>query len=225
MFKQLKSEKLSEKVAQEIIKLIESGELKPGDKLPAENLFAEQLGVSRGILREALMLLQYQGFISRKPKDGTYIRELYQYNNFSDSILKSLKNATYQDLIELREPLEQKIVELAIERATDEEIKEVENCLDITLESINSYREMDHRFHLKLAELSKNILLINFIDSYYGLIEEIGSMNSKNSERRLEIIGEHKEIINAIMNRNSEDAKMAVTNHLRKVKKSIEVNK
>jgi GntR family transcriptional regulator, transcriptional repressor for pyruvate dehydrogenase complex len=224
VFKQLKSEKLSEKVSQEIIKLIESGELKPGDRLPAENIFAEQLGVSRGILREALMLLQYQGFISRKPKDGTYIRELYHYNNFSDSILKSLKNATYQDLIELREPLERKIVELAIERATDKEIKDVEKCLDIPLES-NNYHEMDHKFHLKVAELSKNILLINFIDSYYGLIEELGSMSNKNSERRLEIIGEHKNIISSIMNRNVLDSKAAITYHLSKVKKSIDINK
>ncbi|KGK89958.1 FadR/GntR family transcriptional regulator [Clostridium sp. HMP27] len=222
MFTQLKSKKLSERVSQQIIGLIESGELKPGDKLPAENIFAEKLGVSRGILREALTLLQFQGIISRKPKDGTYIRELSKYNSIGESILKSLKEASYQDLIEVRESLEQRAVELAIERASDEQIREIETYLN-SINVNDAYDNItDYDFHLKLAELSKNVLLINFIESYYGLIKELGKMSSKNQERRQVIIEEHKAIIDLIIKRDADGAKAAVTYHLRKVKESIQ---
>lgn len=218
MFKQLKSEKLSEKVANEIIMLVETGKLKPGDKLPAEDIFAEQLGVSRGILREALALLQFQGLISRKPKDGTYIRELPQHEHVSESIVSSMKDATYRELLEIRESLEQRVVELAIERATDEEILEIQNYINNLVIDENTAQTADHNFHLKVAELSKNVLLVNFIDSYYGLIEEFGERSYKNKERRIEVIEEHKRIINSIMKRDVEEGRAAVGHHLRRIK-------
>src|SRR5690348_8204436 len=93
-FEAVKSVKLSDKVAQRIIGMVENGELKPGDKLPTETVLAEKLGVSRGILREALTVLQYQGYISRKPKDGTYIRELKDNTLLNGSILDAFKKAT-----------------------------------------------------------------------------------------------------------------------------------
>lgn len=227
-FKVFKTENLSGRVAQEITHLIEIGKLKPGDKLPTETLFAEQLGVSRGILREALTILQYRGYISRKPKDGTYIRELQDYNFINESIMGSLKRASYKDLIEMRESLEQKIVELAIKRAKDEEIEAIEKYLD-DAGSINEYNSLlDYNFHLRIAELSKNILLINFINLYYDLIHELGESSFKKEHRRREVLEEHKRIIRAIKNRNIEEAKKEIVYHLGMVEKSIdsiEINK
>lgn len=225
MFDQIKSQNLSEMVVDHIIELIETRKLKPGDKLPAENVFAEQLGVSRGILREALIILQFQGFINRKPKDGTYIRGLDDTNKINQSITQSLKYATYKDLIELREPLEVKTVELAIERAKDEEINEIKEYINSIDVDDENYRIMDYNFHSKITELSQNILLINFTDNYYGLIEEIGAKSSNKRERRIEIIEEHKDIINAISERDKEKARQATIYHLRRVREIIEESK
>ena len=222
-FKTVKSVNLSDQVAQDIIMMVENGELKPGDKLPTETVLAEKLGISRGILREALMILQYKGYISRKPKDGTYIRELPESNSINDSLINSFKQATYKDLIEMREALEQKIVELAVKNATDRDIEEVEAFL----ESIDSNGEKnsmsDHDFHLRLAQLSKNILLTNFIDIYYDLICELGESSFKNNEKRkAEVLEEHKKIISAIKARNVEEAKKEILRHLNMVKKSLD---
>lgn len=222
-FKTVKSVNLSDQVAQDIIMMVENGELKPGDKLPTETVLAEKLGISRGILREALMILQYKGYISRKPKDGTYIRELPETNSINDSLINSFKQATYKDLIEMREALEQKIVELAVKNATDKDIEEVEEFL----ESIDSNGEknsmLDHDFHLRLAQLSKNILLTNFIDIYYDLICELGESSFKNNEKRkAEVLEEHKKIISAIKARNVEEAKKEILRHLNMVKKSLD---
>lgn len=224
MFKHVKSQNLSEVVVNEIISLIQKGELKPGDKLPPENEFAEKLGVSRGILREALTILQFQGFISRKPKDGTYIRELEEYEKASTSVIESLKNATYMDLLELREALELRTVELAVERGKDSDIKEIEEYIDSVNPEDENYSIADYNFHLKIAELSKNLLLINFIESYYGLIRELGEKSDKNIERKQEIIREHKALIAAIANRDKEGAREALRFHLRKVRETISKN-
>lgn len=225
MFKHVKSQNLSEVVVNEIISLIQKGELKPGDKLPPENVFAEKLGVSRGILREALTILQFQGFISRKPKDGTYIRELEEYEKASTSVIESLKKATYMDLLELREALELRTVELAVERGKDSDIKEIEEYIDSVNPEDENYSIADYNFHLKIAELSKNLLLINFIESYYGLIRELGEKSDKNIERKQEIIREHRALIAAIANRDKEGAREALSFHLRKVRETISKNR
>lgn len=224
-FKSMKSENLSGRVAQEITHMIETGQLKPGDKLPTETVFAEQLGVSRGILREALTILQYRGYISRKPKDGTYIRELADYNFINESILGSLKRASYRDLLEMRESLEQKIVELAIKRAKDDEIDDIEKYIESAESSVSINSMLDYNFHLKLAELSKNILLINFINLYYDLIHELGESSFKNEERRRQVLDEHKKIIKAIKKRDIEEAKQAIVYHLGMVERSIDTVK
>ncbi|MGM9974183.1 MAG: FadR/GntR family transcriptional regulator, partial [Clostridiaceae bacterium] len=205
--------------------LMEKGELKPGDKLPAENIFAEQLGVSRGILREALTILQFQGFISRKPKDGTYIRELEEYEKASTSVIESLKNATYMDLIELREALELRTVELAVERGKDSDIQAIVDYINSVNPEDKNYSIIDYNFHLKIAELTKNLLLSNFIESYYDLIRELGEKSNKNIERRQEIIKEHKALITAIADRNKEAAREALSFHLRKVRATISKSK
>lgn len=221
MYRQIKAQNLSELVVEKIIGLIDEGKLKPGDKLPAENTLAEQLGVSRGVLREALIILQFQGFITRKPKDGTYIRSLQEINKENNSMTALMKKATYNDFIEVREALEIRTVELAIDRAKDEDIEEIKEFINSINLDNDSYNLMDYNFHLKIAELSHNNLLINFIDNYYGLIEELGQISNKNRERKLEIIEEHKNIIEAISLRDKDLAVKAIKHHLRKIKEII----
>lgn len=220
-FKKLKSERLSDKVIDQIVTMIEVGSLKPGDKLPTETVFAEQLGVSRGILREALTILQVQGYISRKPKDGTYIRDLPAKSPVDEPIITMFKKASFRDLLEMRESLEQKVVELAVKRASEQEISEIEQMLNKIDLAKEDNTMLDQDFHAKLAELSKNVLLANFINLYYGLIHEIAENSFKNKERPKEVLREHKNIIQAIKARDTEKAKEVIVYHLKMVEKSI----
>lgn len=221
-FKTLKSERLSDKVVQEIIGMIEKGELKPGDKLPSETDFSEQLGVSRGILREALTVLQSQGYISRKPKGGTFIRELPEKSAINEPIITMFKKASYRDLLEIRISLEQTVVELAIERAKDEEIEQIEGMLKSTSITEERMILLDQNFHIRLAELSRNVILMNFINLYYDLMQEIAVNNFKSLKRQEQVVQEHIAIIEAIKERNHEKAKNAVVYHLGRVQKFID---
>ncbi len=218
-FQKVQSERLSDKVVNQILSLIERGNLKPGDKFPSETEFAKQLGVSRGILREALTILQSKGYISRKPKDGTYIREFFEKKDFHESILETFQKASYLDLLEVRETLETKIIELVVERGTDEELEEVEKYLVNEVEDFNVVA--DQGFHQKIAALTKNTILINFMYVYYDMIHDLASKTLKSEKCREQLIKEHRRILNALKERDVEKAKSVMKFHLSKVKESV----
>ncbi|SCY44880.1 FadR/GntR family transcriptional regulator [Alkaliphilus peptidifermentans] len=214
-------DRLSDKIVNQIINMIREGSLKPGDKLPNETILSEQFGVSRGILREALTRLQSQGYIRRKPKDGTYIQDDAQNKLMNESVDELLKKATYSDLLDFRETLELKMIERVIERAGDEEIEELFDVLGVA-DNEEIQHNMDHYFHYKLAQASRNIFFMNFIDTYYDLISEIANRSHRDQERRNQIAEEHLAIATAIANRDKAAARKAVLHHMRMVDKKIE---
>ncbi len=216
----IRNDRLSDKVVESILNMIKDGTLKAGSKLPNETLLAEQFGVSRGILREALTLLQSQGYIRRKPKDGTYVQPEVHNMLMSQSVSDVLKKATYSDLLEFRGALEQIVVEKAIDKATDEELDELMEILTVQNDA-EVPRSVDYYFHYKLAEVSKNIFYMNFIDTYYDLIAEIADRSQKDEVRRTQIEQEHLQIATALVNRDKKAAVKSIKHHLSMVDKSI----
>lgn len=216
----IRTDRLSDKIVNQMIQMMREGNLKSGDKLPNEGMLAEQFGVSRGILREALTQLQAQGYIRRKPKDGTYIQDDIQSMLMNDSVNELLKKTTYSDLLDFRETLELKMVEKVIERASDEEIEEIIEGLGVA-DNEAVQHDMDHYFHYKLAQASKNIFFMNFIDTYYDLISEIAVKSNRDQVRRNQIAEEHLAIAKAISTRDKDAAKKAVLHHMKMVDKTV----
>ena len=70
-FQPIQDQRLSDRIAEQFTRAMREGELTVGTRLPPEAQLAEQLGVSRGILREALTILEARGHLSRTPKGGT----------------------------------------------------------------------------------------------------------------------------------------------------------
>lgn len=219
-FKHLTSETLSEKVINEFENMIETGKLKPGEKLPSERMLAEQMGVSRGILREALRTIESKGYITRKPGGGTFVRKLVKEQFVGQKLAESLKHATYLDLLELREVLECKAVELSVLRATDEDIKQIESTLK-TDEDMESDSELDRAFHLAIASATKNVLIENIMIANFDLMKEITVKTHKDPKRVKQMREEHKNIFNAIRDRDSVEAQRAMLQHLFNIRKAI----
>ncbi len=213
----VRSERLSDKVVKQLLDMIRDGQLNAGEKLPNEMLFAEQFGVSRGVIREALTRLEAMGYVRRKPKDGTYIQEV-KPDSIAKPVQDTLKKATYLDLLDFRESLETRMVEIVVQRASDEEIQEI-------LESLDPHKEreldtsMDHYFHYKLAQASKNVFYMNFIDTYYDLIEEMAQQHMQDHDRSNRVGAEHEQIAHAIARRDAAAAHEAMAYHLRMVRK------
>lgn len=218
-FTPVSNERLSDKVVQVIMDQIHDGSLKPGDKLPNEHDLSEELGVSRGILREALTILQARNYILRKQKEGTFVNpDIMDILHSQGGI--SLKEATYLDMLEMRECIEQRAVEKIIDTAKDTQIEELYGLIEADPRQ-KKEDTIDYYFHYRLAELSQNAMFVNFIDTYYDVIDELSKKTKKISTRRAEIDQEHREIVDALYKRDKQKAKAAVVAHLRKVKGHI----
>lgn len=223
MFQPVQNVRLSDKVVTQMTQSIHSGQLKIGEKLPTEAQMAEQFGISRGILREALNILQVKGYIQRSPKGGTYISSTCD-SDIGNSITAQVRNASYEDLIEFREAMECKVVQKVIERASDEQIQSLYNLCRLS-DDVDKQGSIDYYFHYRLAECSGNPLFVVFLDMYYDTIREIAKKSYGDNKRYQQIQKEHLRIVNAIEKRNSRSAVAAVKSHFHKVAEHVALDR
>jgi GntR family transcriptional repressor for pyruvate dehydrogenase complex len=188
-FKPINRELISVSILNMITENILSGRLKPGDKLPTEFEFAEKLSVSRNSVREAIKMLSSLGVTTVKRGAGTYISKSMS-SAILDPLILSLafEQGTSRELIELRLLIERDAVELAIEKASDEEIQKLEEVNGKLKEAAgrktqgpHEYRDLDLNVHYTLFELTKNPFFIKIAKTIYRLffasIEKTVSMN------------------------------------------------
>ena len=207
-----KQGRLSDKAEQALLQQIHSGELPVGAKLPSEPILAKEMGLSRGILREALNSLQAKGYISRTPRGGSYVTRTAD-NHIGDSITAKVRSAELRDLIEFREALEVKIVQYAIKRATQEEIDSLRALVEQPGEQ---YGSKDYYFQYRLAELAKNTLFVMFLDMYYDIIRRYALHSYHNEHKSSAMNMEHMRIVETIQKRDKRAAVNAVKGHLGK---------
>jgi GntR family transcriptional repressor for pyruvate dehydrogenase complex len=174
----INKKKLADSVIEEIKRMIQSRELKEGDKLPNQNAFAAQLGVSRTSLREALSTLTRIGVIEQRPGYGTVLRSRIPAL-FTDHLAPPLisdKQATIE-LIEARRFIEIGAAELSVKNASPEQINEMgllikEMTRSLKEGRIDDYIEQDVSFHFLIAKASHNRFLVNLFVTIRGFMEQ-----------------------------------------------------
>lgn len=151
----IKRATLSQQVLDNIVNLLMSGQLKPGDRLPSELELMEQFAVSRPVLRESLSALETLEIVTRKPRDGTIIN-----NKISSSPFKAMLALSINDvpaIIEARMVLELGLVTMACEKITDEELEKLKRTIDLIEEKRDTdYGYLDQEFHRIIAEAAEN---------------------------------------------------------------------
>ena len=207
----------SEQTAERILKMIDSGLLHEGDKLPSEPEFAKQLGISRGILWEGLAQLKAQGVISRKPKDGTYILPQSDWKKeMAQSTQRMIKASSFRNIMEMRDAIEQKAAMLAVERATNEELEELREIV-LNPEKHTGEDDLDFYFHYRLVELSGNSIFMGIVNTYFEEIREIRDSNLKSTSQAARVQQEHLAIIDAICRRDKVAAAQSVGDHMSRI--------
>jgi len=174
----INKKKLADSVIEEIKRMINSGEFRKGDKLPNQNVFAAQLGVSRTSLREALSTLTRIGVIEQRPGYGTVLRS-HIPALFTDHLTPPLisdKQATIE-LIEARRFIEIGAAELSVKNASPKQIKEMgllikEMTRSLKEGRIDDYIEQDVAFHFSIAKASRNRFLVNLFVTIRGFMEQ-----------------------------------------------------
>ena len=228
MYKAVQSSRLYEQIVKQIEESILKGALKPGDQLPAERDLAQQFGVSRTAVREAVKTLREKGLVESYSGRGTFIT-----NGTSQAIKQSLDfmmRIGQQDrlvqLAEVRQILEPEIAALAASRVQEQHLammREAVAVMDEALRDPDAYIEADLDFHLSLAEAAENPIILSLIDSIVGLLRE----------QRLRIFyvdggperGQfhHKRILEAVERHDADGARDAMRAHLQQVREDSRV--
>lgn len=206
---------LSKPVYDHLKRMIQNGELQPGQKLVQEDL-AKQLGVSRTPLLKALQSLEHEMLVESKPRRGMYVKEL--------SINEML------DVYECRVGIECTAVQLATERSTQKEIQKLAAIFTIfeNQQPINrtKYSKADEEFHDLLIDLAKNPVLkrMSSLASIHKRAYMYGLLRQPE-----ETLPEHLEIIQHMLSKDVEKAVETMKRHIslskEKLKSKAKINK
>ena len=172
----VKKEKLSVEVANQITELILDESLRPGDPLPSQRELAEEIGVSRTVLREAIKTLEERGLVEMKHGSGTYVRR-----PTSKSISRSVRlfiqtgPERFFQLIDVREILDVEIAARLAKECSEEDLLELEERLALMEEALDSPEEfvrLDVAFHMAFYRATRNEVLMAIMAPITELLME-----------------------------------------------------
>jgi GntR family transcriptional repressor for pyruvate dehydrogenase complex len=220
MFDRLRIKTVSEEITETILRYIYFGELTNGQKLPPERILADELGVSRSSLRNALRSLESIGCIVSIPGDGNYIHmDMQSGHNGRPDFRITHNSRQVLDVINMRIKMETDIARLVAERATEEQIKEIRSALHqmrIEIEEGSLGNIGDARFHNTLATASQNQAYVITVQLLAELLFESRTATMIAPGRPWEAYAEHEKILDAIQKHDPGEASKAMQTHLEK---------
>ena len=222
LFTPIRVERVADKVADQLKKLISDGVVKVGDRLPPERELAEQMGVSRSSVREALQQLEMQGMLEIVHGGGSIVR-----NITGQEIRRTLELFLERDpkrvleLAELRAFMEAWAAREAARHRTEAELETMRGYLEEMERDFEKGQiryDVDFKYHTEIAGATHNTIYLHLIDNIYSLInysikihrEEVFTGRGDQET----ILNHHRTIFNAIRDGNPDAAEAAMKEHL-----------
>lgn len=214
----IKRVSLSEQVLNSILQYVKENKVLVGDQLPTEAEFAAMFGVSRTSVREAMKALSINKAIESIPGKGSFTRPAMLniiMDGSSELVVKA--KATISQIMEVRTAMEVLAVELAIERGSDEELELVREAMEDLRQAIqsgNPWAIAGSSFHIRIAELSENPLLlknVQMLSSSIGKFKD--ALFAANTDMDLYLL-EHQNILEALYRRDKKAAREAMIRHM-----------
>jgi len=214
-FAKVQRPRLYEQLMQQILAFVEQEQLGPGDHLPAERELADQLGVSRATLAQALVALEVLGVIDVKhgtgavlvyrPSIATVLRELHEHKN------------RLPDIVEARSTLEVKLASLAAERRTKDDIKRINEALEVMAQEIadgDRGEKGDELFHEAITGAAKSSVLQKLMTFISEMVLETRLESLGQPGRPERSLESHRKITEAIIAGDSQAAATAMQEHI-----------
>ena len=180
------------------------GELEPGERL-MEIQLAERLGVSRTPIREAIRKLELEGLVHMVPRKGAEVASISE---------KSLR-----EVLEVRRSLEELAIELACQKITAEQIKELEEAEVQFADAVQkgdamTIAESDEHYHDVIYQATDNSRLVQILNNLREQMYRYRLEYIKDADKRQILVVEHEHIIRAVKNHNIPEAKQAMREHI-----------
>jgi GntR family transcriptional repressor for pyruvate dehydrogenase complex len=219
-FQPIDSQRLYQRIADQIGEMIRDGEFPPGHRLPPERDLSKMLGVSRPVVREAMIALEIAGLVEVRTGSGTYVRDSAEVA----AIAGVDAGHSPTDIISARMVIESEIARIAAAKLTDADIAE----LDALMERMNrehdeglSGYEGDLAFHLRIAEATGNLVLATVIErlwqDQHAPVFALMSERTRLPENWEPTRKAHAAIFDALVRRDPDAAAASMRAHLEQV--------
>jgi len=221
LFNRVSVGRISEIIVEQIRLLMRQGQLRPGDRLPPERDLCERFGVSRVTVREALRMLESSGLVEIRvgARGGAFVTAPSS-NRVGEGLtdLLTLSVISAADVTEVRMVLEVGIVPLVCERATEEDLSDLDKICQRSEEALRDgdyTMDMSLEFHTRVAEATHNPAVSMLVQSFRGPIL-MSLQEAKNAAPEMGHLGtrEHERFIEAVRRRDQEAASRLMAEHL-----------
>ena len=225
VFKPVRSKRAFEEVADRVREMLESGDLKVGDRLPPERELSKQLNVSRPALREALRTLENAGLLELRPGKlgGAFVSDA-QSQAISDNMSDLLKmgGISLSHLTEARAWIEEVVVRVACERADDADFVALEENVRLAEQLFSEGRMMEKldvniEFHNVLAASTKNPVLVMMTQTLGNVMRSFAKRLGAETKRS--VIRSRTRFIASLRSRDADAAVAEMHEPLRTIQK------
>jgi len=218
----IERKRVTDQIIDQLIAMIADGKFKIGDKLPSETALMELFGVGRSSLREAVGALSLIGLLTVRPAHGTHVSAAA-----GESLSKPLRWGMFvswqeklHEFIEARISLEQILVGMAAERATEADIEEIRRGLDLLRVTKLTRRkaiQADLVFHMAIANASHNSVLARFLEELRQPVRNWMEQKASLFGGYDSVFEQHEAVLKAIQARDPVRAQKAIREHLEAV--------
>lgn len=209
---------LVDKAEQRIIQYIQKNKLTVGDVLPKELDLADNLGVSRTVVREALLRLKTIGLIESIKHKGAVLRNPDVLGSLRKVFHPSiLDNETLKDMFEMRLALEVGMADFIVNNITDEDLDELDNIANEIVSGDTAYPwqvEDEIKFHGKLYKVSKNRILLELQEMLIPIFEYVHQSGLLEKDIVKGEFISHKELVDILRLRDPKAYRTAIRKHL-----------
>jgi DNA-binding FadR family transcriptional regulator len=217
-----------QQVRQWLLEMLSSGRYVTGSKLPTERAVAEQLGVPRSAVRNALAALEAEGLVVRLIGSGTFVADpATRPAREADPPLVAVSDASPTEIMEARLLIEPRIAALAVANATLRDFERMELC-NRNAEASEDFERFEHwdaALHQAIAEATHNRLIVGLYTAITRARDQADwgelKRRSLTAERRDHYREEHRRIVAALRARDASGAEAALLDHLRRVRQNL----
>jgi DNA-binding FadR family transcriptional regulator len=190
------------------------------ERAPSERELADRFGASRTQIREALSMLEALRMIERRPKSGIYMTtdsaSIEALTLFSQ-IGIPLSRDELSQIVEVRRIQELEAIRLACRRHQPENIAALRDCLTdckAAIEAGTTIAALDRVFHCEIVKATQNMVLLRLVNIFYLMTERRREYYFRDSDRRIQSDAEHREIFEAVVDRDEQRAVRLLDAHL-----------
>ena len=215
-----KKAKLSEQTSDRLYEMIvDEHRYMPGSKLPNENELSETLGVSRTTLREAISFLAAQGVLEIRRGKGTFVAESLPAEGLDLTALAGVRSRVRaKDLFEMRLIFEPATVALACQRASDEELRQIEKKarrMEETAAAGGDWPLADQEFHWAIIKASHNEYMRRLYPIINSAVNEILQISQNRQQMQDIALRDNRMILEFLLRRDEAGARYAMSIHMK----------